>query len=223
MSHIKPLSETPESVTLSRADVDAMLEELEDAEDRMAVLEDCLLDREPEQNRYLLSMADTMRILDGASPITVWREKRGLTLTELADAVGLLGSDLATIESGGVVDALVAGNIAVPLEVLSDLGSGKDSVVSGQGPTVWSFRATLPRRNRGLFETQETGASERAYVSRGLVLFTSGRCSGAEAEDKVGPFPACRAYPWRRRGAAPPRTHVRSRARHLPPAAALSA
>jgi hypothetical protein len=100
MSHIKPLNETPDSVTLSRADFDAMLEELEDAEDRMAVLEDCLLDREREQNRYLLSMADTMRIIDGASPITVWREKRGLTLIELANAVGLLGSDLVAYQPG---------------------------------------------------------------------------------------------------------------------------
>jgi hypothetical protein len=58
MSHIKPLSETPENVTLSRADFDSILEELEDAEDRMAVLEDCLLDMKPEQDRYLLSMAD---------------------------------------------------------------------------------------------------------------------------------------------------------------------
>ena len=72
----------------------------------MALLEDCLLDMKPEQNRYLLSMADTMRIIDGASPITVWREKRGLKLTELANAVGLAGRDLAMIESGGLVNAL---------------------------------------------------------------------------------------------------------------------
>jgi hypothetical protein len=98
MSHIKPLSETPDSVTLSRADFDAMLEELEDAEDRLAVLEDCLLDMKLEESQYLLSMADTMRIIDGANPITVWREKRGLTLTELASAVGLTYSDLAAIE-----------------------------------------------------------------------------------------------------------------------------
>jgi DNA-binding Xre family transcriptional regulator len=117
MSHIKPLSETPESVTLSRADFDAILEELEDAEDRMAVLEDCLLDREPEQNRHLLSMADTMRIIDGASPITVWREKRAMMLEELASAVGLAGGELAAIESGGTVDAAVLNRMAGALDV----------------------------------------------------------------------------------------------------------
>jgi DNA-binding XRE family transcriptional regulator len=116
MSHIKPLSETPDSVTLSRADFDAMLEELEDAEDRMAVLEDCLLDFKPEENRYLLSMADTMRIIDGVNPITVWREKRGLTLAELASVVGLPDTGLATIESGGVVGSVVD-KIAAALDV----------------------------------------------------------------------------------------------------------
>jgi len=121
MSHIKPLSETPESVTLSRADFDAMIEELEDAEDRMAVLEDCLLDREPEQNRYLLSMADTMRIIDGASPITVWREKRGLTVAELASAVGLGDGEMARIEDGAAVDTLTIGKIVEALNVLPAL------------------------------------------------------------------------------------------------------
>jgi hypothetical protein len=118
MSHIKPLSETPESVTLSRADFDAMLEELEDAEDRLAVLEDCLLDMKPDLNRYLLSMVDTMRIIDGVNPITVWREKRGLTLTDVAGAVGLQDGDLATIESGGVAGPLVFNKIAAALDVL---------------------------------------------------------------------------------------------------------
>ena len=117
MSHIKPLSETPDSVTLSRADFDAMLEELEDAEDRLAVLEDCLLDMKLEESQYLLSMADTMRIIDGANPITVWREKRGLTLTELASAVGLTYSDLAAIEDGGKVGPVMVGKIAAALDL----------------------------------------------------------------------------------------------------------
>jgi DNA-binding XRE family transcriptional regulator len=117
MSHIKPLSETPDSVTLSRADFDAMLEELEDAEDRLAVLEDCLLDMKLEESQYLLSMADTMRIIDGANPITVWREKRGLTLTELASAVDLPASDLRAIESGGKVAPALVDKITATLDL----------------------------------------------------------------------------------------------------------
>jgi hypothetical protein len=82
------------------------------------VLEDCLLDMKPEQDRYLLSMADTMRIIDGASPITVWREKRGLTLAELASTVGFPEIDLAAIERVGPMDSWVANKLAVTLDVL---------------------------------------------------------------------------------------------------------
>ena len=38
MNQIRPLSETAESITLSRTDFEAMKEELEDAVDRIAVL-----------------------------------------------------------------------------------------------------------------------------------------------------------------------------------------
>jgi transcriptional regulator with XRE-family HTH domain len=54
----------------------------------------------------------------GRSPITVWREKRGLTLTGLAGAVGLRESDLAAIESGGAVDSLMSDKIADAPDVL---------------------------------------------------------------------------------------------------------
>ena len=108
------------------------LKSLEDAEDRMAVPEDCLPDREPEQNRYLLSMADTMRIIDGVSAITVWREKRRLTVAELARAIGLRDGDLATIEDGGAVDAAVFDKIVARSRGTSgDAGGSKGSVVGG--------------------------------------------------------------------------------------------
>ena len=78
MSHIKPLSETPESAANQPRGLRCHARRTsEDAEDRVAVLEDCLLDMKPEQNRYLLSMADTMRIIDGASPIAVLAGEAG--------------------------------------------------------------------------------------------------------------------------------------------------
>jgi transcriptional regulator with XRE-family HTH domain len=58
-----------------------------------------------------------MRIIDGASPITVWREKRAMMLEELASAVGLAGGELAAIESGGTVDAAVLNRMAGALDV----------------------------------------------------------------------------------------------------------
>ena len=50
MNQIRPLGETAESVTLSRSDFEAMHEELEDATDRIAVLEDCIIDMKPDLN-----------------------------------------------------------------------------------------------------------------------------------------------------------------------------
>lgn len=46
-----------------------MIGELELAEDQMAVLRDCLLDEKQASAKYNLSMADTMRVIDGASSI----------------------------------------------------------------------------------------------------------------------------------------------------------
>jgi hypothetical protein len=65
MNQIKPLGVTAESVTLSRADFEALQEELEDAADRIAVLEDCMLDMKPDLNKYDLTIDETMRIIDG--------------------------------------------------------------------------------------------------------------------------------------------------------------
>ena len=120
MTHIRPLTETPETVTLSRADFEAMMEEIEDAEDRLAVLEDCLNDREPEHRRHLLTMAETMRVIDGESPIRVWREKRALTVTQLAAASGMPDDDLIGVETGAPVTDSVLHRLGAVLGVPSD-------------------------------------------------------------------------------------------------------
>ncbi len=120
MNEIRPLSETAESVTLSRSDYEAIHEELEDALDRAAVLEDCLLDQKPEASRYLLTMDETMRILDGENPISVWREKRGMTIRDLADAAGLHEGAIERAEQGEVARHLL-GRIASALEVTADM------------------------------------------------------------------------------------------------------
>jgi DNA-binding XRE family transcriptional regulator len=53
----------------------------------------------------------TFAILDGENPIKVWREHRGLTQQQLADAAGISASHLSQIESGkqpGTADVLAA-------------------------------------------------------------------------------------------------------------------
>jgi hypothetical protein len=121
VNQIKPLGESPESVTLSRADFEALQEELEDAVDRIAVLEDCLIDAKPELNRYLLTMDETMRIIDGESPIRVWREKRGMTVRQLSDALGLHDMEIESMEKSAPVDRSMLIKLAGKLDVLPDM------------------------------------------------------------------------------------------------------
>ena len=121
MNEIRPLNETAESVTLSRSDYEAIQEELEDALDRAAVLEDCLLDQKPQEHRYLLTMDETMRILDGGNPISVWREKRGMTIRHLADALGLHEGEIESAERGEQVSRHLLGRIASALDVTTDM------------------------------------------------------------------------------------------------------
>ena len=121
MNQVKPLGETTESVTLSRADFDALREELEDAEDRIAVLEDCLIDAKPDLNRYLLSMDETMRIIDGENPIKVWREKRGMSVPQLSDALGLNDVEIEGMENGVPIDRGLLLKLAGKLDVLPDM------------------------------------------------------------------------------------------------------
>jgi|SRR5476651_1660442 hypothetical protein len=121
MNQIRPLGETAESVTLSRADFEALQEELEDAADRIAVLEDGMLDMKPDLNKYDLTMDETMRIIDGESPIRVWREKRGMSVRQLADNLGLDDIAIEEVEKGGAPSRMLMMNIASELDVVTDM------------------------------------------------------------------------------------------------------
>ncbi|MDR3476187.1 MAG: helix-turn-helix transcriptional regulator [Devosia sp.] len=51
-------------------------------------------------DRRRLAPAHQARVAAGESPIRVWREYRGLSLTELADKTRLLEDDLSELETG---------------------------------------------------------------------------------------------------------------------------
>jgi hypothetical protein len=59
---------TADTVTLSRADFEELVEAIQDTEDRLSVLEDCLLDQKPELGNYNLALAETIRTIEGKSP-----------------------------------------------------------------------------------------------------------------------------------------------------------
>ena len=126
MNAIKLLAETPETVTISRADLDALIDAAENAEDIASVRT---------WNAYVAAVgrdaaiansytaAEAKRLLAGESPVRIWREKRGLTQRALAAAAAIPAGYLSEIETGkkpGSVAAYraLAKTLAVPMEDL---------------------------------------------------------------------------------------------------------
>ena len=119
---ISLVEETADTVTLRRADFYALLTELEDAEDRAAMLE-LALARAKRAVPELLTIEEASRLLDGEHPIKVWREKRGWTQRALAAKADISSSLLAEIEGGtktGSVETLrkLALQLKVDLDTL---------------------------------------------------------------------------------------------------------
>lgn len=111
MNGVKILSETQDTVTVSRGDWTQLLSELEDAQDRAAVVErrrhEAAKGMQAARRDYLTA-AEARRLLDGESPVKVWREKRGSSQRELAAAAGVSAGYLAEIETGRKPGSVVA-------------------------------------------------------------------------------------------------------------------
>jgi hypothetical protein len=92
------MSEKSETVTLSRAEYEALIERLEDAEDLAAVAaaeaREALLGKEKARADYL-SIELVRRLSTGG----VWRAHRGLSREALAAAAGVAPSYLTEIET----------------------------------------------------------------------------------------------------------------------------
>ena len=88
-------------VTLSRAEYEALLDRLEDAEDVAALdrLEARLAAGPEEAIVDYLPAALVKRLFAGEHPIAIWREHRGMSREELAAAVGFDAARLAAIET----------------------------------------------------------------------------------------------------------------------------
>lgn len=120
-SPIRPIAETPESVTLRRSDFEALAALAADAQDLAdgeAVLAQL---KAGETEAFPFEIAE--RILDGDHPVTVLREHRQMTTRGLAAAAGLSPSYLSEIENGhkpGSFDAMarIARALTVPLDLL---------------------------------------------------------------------------------------------------------
>lgn len=117
-----------DTVTLSRADYEALLDRIEDAEDRAVVAaaeaREKALGREKARADALpLELAASLA--EGTYPVRVWRKHRGLTLDALATRTGIAQSYLTEIETHkkpGSLDAMI--KIAAALKVsLDDLAA----------------------------------------------------------------------------------------------------
>lgn len=126
MNAVTLLAETEDTVTLSRADFEALVRTREDAIDNAAV--DTVEERESRLGKDTaradyLPVEAVARMLDGEHPLKVWREHRGQTQRGLAAAADVATSYLAEIERGqkpGSVSALrrLAAALGVAIEDL---------------------------------------------------------------------------------------------------------
>jgi hypothetical protein len=112
MNAVRVLAETEDTVTLSRADFEALVRAREDAIDNAAMdaaeEREARLGKEAARADYLPVEA-VARMLDGEHPLKVWREHRGRSQRSLAAAADVSASYLAEIERGqkpGSADAL---------------------------------------------------------------------------------------------------------------------
>jgi DNA-binding XRE family transcriptional regulator len=115
---IRPVEETKETVTLLRADYEALMSELEDAEDRAALLEHRLT--KPET----LTLEEADRLIAGENPLKFWRDKRRYTIRALATAAGISPSLLAEIEAG-----TKTGSVETLRKLAHELKTDLDSLV----------------------------------------------------------------------------------------------
>jgi mRNA interferase RelE/StbE len=91
MNDRKPIdlvSQTPDTVTLRRANYDALLVELEATGDRAVAFE------------HDLTLEEVERLRAGERPVRIWREKRGMTQQTLAAGAAISNSFLSEIEAG---------------------------------------------------------------------------------------------------------------------------
>ncbi|MBF0128695.1 MAG: helix-turn-helix transcriptional regulator [Alphaproteobacteria bacterium] len=130
MNAINPIAETADTVTLSRTDYETLLEALEDAEAAVAL--DATKAEEDRTGRNVyranclpVGLVERM-VIDGESPVRIWREHRSMTAKALAAAAGISQAYLSEIETGrkpGSLDAM--GKLARALGVLlDDLAAG---------------------------------------------------------------------------------------------------
>lgn len=115
---IRVIARTKKTVTISRRDFDALVEELEDAQDVVAY--DRAMAQIAAEGSDSLPVEMVERLLAGENRVRVWREHRKMTARALAAKAGVNAGYLSMIENGrkpGSVAAMMKLAAALDLQI----------------------------------------------------------------------------------------------------------
>jgi ribosome-binding protein aMBF1 (putative translation factor) len=127
MNAIHPIAQTTDTVTLSRADFEMMLEVVEDAADIAALQTSEAREKEIGKDAVradYLPVELVMRLIEGEHPVRIWREHRGLSAKALAEMAEVGRSYLVEIEGGKK-----PGSVAAYRRLASALGVTVDDLL----------------------------------------------------------------------------------------------
>jgi DNA-binding Xre family transcriptional regulator len=118
------MSKSNGTVTLKRRDYEALIDRVEDADDRITIAaaearEKALGVKAARADALPLDLVKALA--DGSHPVRVWRKHRKMTLQDLSAATGIAQSYLTEIETGkkpGSLDAMI--KISAALDVSLD-------------------------------------------------------------------------------------------------------
>lgn len=120
MSEVMIISQTADTVTVSRSDWEAMLDRLDDQQDRARIAQS---EMRPKTGIAYTAEETRRMVLDDVSPVRILRERREMTQAALAEAAGMSKPYLNEIERGkkpGSVEAIkaLAGALGVAMDDL---------------------------------------------------------------------------------------------------------
>lgn len=147
---INILQATRDTVTITKADFDELVQAAEDAEDLAAVAahdaDEARIGRDAARSNYL-TREEVERLLDGASPLRVWREKRGLSQRALAEAAGVQPGYVAEIETGkkpGSADAWLRLSAVLRMPIADLMRRDQTMRRREYGPVIVQWFGVLP-------------------------------------------------------------------------------
>ena len=94
----------------------ALARELEEMEDQRDAVTAMLAHLET-SNQETIPFEMVNRMCDGAPPLLVWREHRGLSVEALAAATGIAARDIEAVEAGAELSLRAAASLAKALRI----------------------------------------------------------------------------------------------------------